>query len=196
ETAQRPKSLLPSYDVFDEDRWFLAGRDAAPVELGGRRLGLSICEDIWNDSLYWKHRIYERDPIAELVEAGAGMIVNLSASPYHRGKSAQREDMLRATARRHAMPVLFVNQVGANDELIFDGASLVVDGDGTVRARLPSFDARTLVVDLDGAAPASAGAGSAGDPEELRRALVLGIRDYARKCGFPGALIGLSGGID
>lgn len=200
EIAERPKSLLPSYDVFDEDRWFVPGRDSSPIDLGASlgRIGLSICEDIWNDTLYWKHRLYERDPIADLVRGGAGLIVNLSASPYHRGKAAQREDMLRATARRHGSPVIFVNQVGANDDLIFDGASLVLDADGSVRARLPSFEAATVVIDLDGApsAPLALPDPRGGDVGELQKALVLGIRDYVKKCGFPGVLVGLSGGID
>jgi NAD+ synthase (glutamine-hydrolysing) len=201
EVAVRPKSLLPSYDVFDEDRWFQPGCDARPVDAsvaGGRPLGLTVCEDIWNDASFWQHRIYARDPVAELAGAGAAVIVNLSASPYHRGKSAPREEMLRATARHHGRPVVYVNQVGANDELIFDGGSLVVDADGAVRARAPVFEAATLVVDMEGAAPPAAmpPAIASGSIEELRRALVLGIRDYAKKCGFRVATLGLSGGID
>ena len=198
EVAVRPKSLLPSYDVFDEDRWFLPAHDAAPVDAAGRRLGVTVCEDIWNDALYWKHRIYDRDPVSELAGAGASVIVNISASPYHRGKPALREDMLRATARHHGLPVVLVNQVGANDELIFDGSSLVVDADGSVRARLPAFEAATVVVDLEAAPDPSLSAPrfAPGSAAEVHAALVVGIRDYVTKCRFRSVIVGLSGGID
>lgn len=203
EVAVRPKSLLPSYDVFDEDRWFLPGRDVSPVDAGSGGwgpVGLTVCEDIWNDAEFWSHPIYDRDPVSELATRGATIILNISASPYHRGRTSSREEMLRATARRHGLPVVYVNQVGANDELIFDGGSLVVDRDGSVRARAPLFEAGTLVVDLEGPAPPSAAAAGSeaagGSARELRRALVLGVADYVRKCGFPGVLVGLSGGID
>src|SRR5207244_4391391 len=130
--------------------------------------------------------------------AGAELVVNISASPYHRGKPAAREDMLRATARRHRLPLILVNQVGANDELIFDGGSLVLDAEGRVIARARRFEAQTLVVDRD-AAPSALDDDpviAAGSAEELIRALALGIADYVRKCRFPGVLVGLSGGID
>jgi NAD+ synthase (glutamine-hydrolysing) len=163
-------------------------------------IGLTVCEDIWNDDAFWAHRIYDRDPVSELATRGARLILNISASPYHRGKTASREEMLCATARRHRLPVAYINQVGANDELIFDGGSMIIDRHGCVRARAPLFEPGTIVVDLDAAemneaavvAP-EAGGGSA---DELRRALVVGISDYVRKCGFPGVLVGLSGGID
>ena len=201
EVAVRPKSLLPSYDVFDEDRWFTPASDTAPVEHLGRRFGLSVCEDIWNDALFWERTSYDRDPVTELVEAGAEVLVNISASPYHRGKPSQREDMLRATARRHRRPVVFVNQVGANDELIFDGGSTVLDAQGRVVARAKRFQPETLVVDLDAvlageAHEAPAEAILSGSAAELVAALEAGIAGYVRKCGFPGVLVGLSGGID
>ena len=202
------KSLLPTYDVFDETRYFAPARAAtvAPGAGGAPALGLSICEDIWNDERFWRVARYERDPIAELVGAGAGLVANLSASPYVLGKPALRERMLSASAADHGVAVAYVNQVGGNDALVFDGGSLLVSAAGRVLARAPLFEEAVLAVDLDGGrlevtdldgrplAPAPAAA----DPEadELRRALALGLRDYARKCGFRSAVIGLSGGID
>jgi NAD+ synthetase len=195
--ATRAKSLLPSYDVFDEDRWFEPADVAEPVAHRGLRLGLSVCEDIWNDELYWSRRLYGRDPVCELVAAGADVVVNLSASPYHRGKAAAREEMLRATALRHGRPVVFVNQVGGNDELIFDGRSVVLGPDGVVLARAAHAEEDLCLVEIP---PGGTSALPADLPQdtarELRLALVLGLRDYVRKCRFPGVLLGLSGGID
>ncbi len=206
------KSLLPTYDVFDETRYFLPSASATVADLTGPpgRLGLSICEDIWNDKRFWQVPRYQRDPIAELTGAGAALVANLSASPYALGKPALRERMLSASARGHGVPIAYVNQVGGNDALVFDGGSMLVAADGRVLARAPLFREALLVADLDGGHPAlldldgrplppdAPPGGPAADAEadELFRALSLGVRDYARKCGFRSAVIGLSGGID
>jgi NAD+ synthase (glutamine-hydrolysing) len=204
------KSLLPTYDVFDETRYFLpsGGSTAAdPPEGLAVKLGLSICEDIWNDKRFWVRPRYARDPIAELVSAGAGLVVNVSASPYSMGKPALRERMLGAAARGHGAPIAYVNQVGGNDALLFDGGSMLVGRDGAVLARAPLFEevlvladlatGRSDVVGLDGAPlpPARPPAADA-VADEVFRALVLGVRDYVRKCGFRTAVVGVSGGID
>jgi len=202
------KSLLPTYDVFDETRYFVAAAEstATDAESVGLRLGLSVCEDVWNDKRFWDRPRYARDPIGELVGAGARVVVNLSASPYHIGKQALRERMLSAAARDHGAPIAYVNQVGGNDALLFDGGSLLLAGDGRVVARAPLFEQSIVVADLTGG-PVRAldlegrplpSPGSPGDPEadEVLRALVMGVRDYVRKCGFRSAVVGLSGGID
>jgi len=189
------KSLLPTYDVFDEDRYFEPFHGPQVLDVGGRKLGISICEDIWNDRDFWKRRRYHHDPVQELVAAGADTIVNLSASPFVAGKHAKREEMLAAMARRHQVPFLYVNQCGGNDDLIFDGRSCVFDHNGAVVARGRSFDADVVLCDLGAMHPI----GPADDLDvesEIWRALVLGTRDYARKCGFRSAIVGLSGGID
>ncbi len=197
------KSLLPTYDVFDETRYFLP---ADRVTVAGERLGLSICEDVWNDKRFWDRPRYARDPVSDLVAAGASLVVNLSASPYAIGKPALRERMLAASARAHGTPIAYVNQVGGNDALVFDGGSMLVARDGTVLARAPLFEELLLVGDLesggaraitlDGAPLPAAGTPSDPVADEVFRALVLGVRDYVRKCGFRTAVIGLSGGID
>jgi len=189
------KSLLPTYDVFDEDRYFEPYHGAQILELGGRRLGISICEDVWNDRDFWKRRRYHHDPIEELIRSGADAIVNLSASPFSVGKYRRREEMLGSMARKHRVPVVYVNQFGGNDDLVFDGRSLAFDADGTPIARGRSFGADVVICDLEhGAAIAPAGDVSA--ESEIWRALVLGTGDYVRKCGFSHAVVGLSGGID
>ena len=203
------KSLLPTYDVFDETRYFLPSdvATAAPLPALGLTLGLSICEDVWNDKRFWQRPRYQRDPIAELTAAGAGVVANLSASPYALGKPALRERMLAASARGHGAPVAYVNQVGGNDALLFDGASMVVAADGRVLVRAPLFEEAVLCCDADGGRPVVLGPDGTplppagpppADPEadELWRALVMGVRDYVRKCGFRAAVVGLSGGID
>jgi len=195
------KSLLPTYDVFDEDRYFEPYHGAQILECGGRRLGISICEDVWNDRDFWKRRRYHHDPIEDLIRAGADAIVNLSASPFSVGKHRRREEMLSNTARKHHVPVVYVNQFGGNDDLVFDGRSLGFDAAGTLIARGRAFEADVVICSLDenaaqAAAPAE-GADTTDRPEsEIWRALVLGTRDYVRKCGFTEAVIGLSGGID
>ncbi len=200
------KSLLPTYDVFDERRYFEPATEVAPFTFRGCRLGISICEDIWNDADFWPERLYRGDPIESLVAAGAEVIVNLSASPYTMEKRHLRPRMLAATARRWRRPLLFVNQVGGQDDLVFDGASLVLDATGAVVARAAEHAADLIVADVvvDTAAGLAAGGAASGDlrpaePSDERSALgalVLGTRDYARRCGFSRALLGLSGGID
>ncbi|MBW1982146.1 MAG: NAD+ synthase [Deltaproteobacteria bacterium] len=189
------KALLPTYDVFDEARYFDASRESEVISFKDETLGISICEDAWNDPVLWKRCPYDYDPITALADKGATIIVNIAASPFHRGKETIRYEIARSHACRHGIPFVFVNQVGANDELIFDGRSLCVDGAGRVIAVLPSFEEKVEIVSLE---PAE----SAGryQPEEeiatVYKALVLGICDYMRKCGFRKAILGLSGGID
>ncbi|MEE8474138.1 MAG: NAD+ synthase [Myxococcota bacterium] len=193
--AVRPKSLLPSYDVFDETRYFLGGGKREPASLpgGGPALGLTVCEDAWGDELR-----YPLDPIDELSSAGADFVVNLSASPWNVGKPAERRRMISELAARNRVPIIFVNQVGGNDELIFDGGSFAVDAAGRVLASLPLFESAFEIVDLESAETRALD--EIRDPDavgQLEAGLVLGIRDYFRKQGLPpGAVVGLSGGID
>jgi NAD+ synthase (glutamine-hydrolysing) len=189
------KALLPTYDVFDEDRYFEPFHGAQTLDLGGRRLGISICEDIWNDRDFWKRRRYHHDPIEELVRSGADAIVNLSASPFTAGKHARREEMLGSMARRHRVPVLYVNQYGGNDDLVFDGCSCAFGAGGEATARARSFERDVLICDLDRTEPIPP-PGDITVESEIWRALVLGTRDYVIKCGFRRAVLGLSGGID
>ena len=189
------KALLPTYDVFDEDRYFEPFHGAQVLDIGGRRLGVSVCEDIWNDRDYWKRRRYHHDPIEELVGAGATAVVNLSASPFTTGKQQRREEMLGNMARRHAVPVVYVNQYGGNDDLVFDGRSCAFNAAGAPIARGRSFDADVVICDLDGGLPIAPPADVDAE-SEIWRALVLGTRDYVRKCGFSHVVLGLSGGID
>ena len=213
-----PKKLLPTYDVFDEDRYFEPGGCLGFVELHGLRLGVTICEDIWNDKDFWQTRRYPEDPVERLVEEGLDAILNLSASPFTLGKQVQRERMLSTIARKYGLPVLYCNQVGGNDDLVFDGRSMALDAMGNLNARAPGFEESVLVVDVAELAEAAksepppvweAGQEISGvhrtvrlarddfsEESEAWRALVLGVKDYAAKCGFSGALLGLSGGID
>jgi NAD+ synthase/NAD+ synthase (glutamine-hydrolysing) len=181
--------------VFDEDRYFEPFRGPQILEICGAKVGVSICEDVWNDRDFWKRRRYHHDPIQELVRAGAQAIVNLSASPFSAGKHQRREEMLSSMARKHHMPVVYVNQYGGNDDLVFDGRSCAFNGAGSPIARGRSFDADVVVCDLDDARPL-APATDVSPEAEIWRALVLGTRDYARKCGFESVVLGLSGGID
>ncbi len=197
------KSLLPTYDVFDEDRYFEPGSPPQPVLYRGYRLGFTLCEDIWNDRDFWQHRRYHRDPVEEMACCGADVLINLSASPFSLGKQKLRVEMLGSLARKHALPILYINQVGGNDDLIFDGASCALDGRGRLVAQAAAFAPDWLIVDLDALAhpPAeeqvSQGSRWPTEPEaELYEALVLGTRDYVSKCGFREVLLGLSGGID
>lgn len=193
--ARFRKALLPTYDVFDEDRYFEPFHGAQTVDIAGQRVGISICEDIWNDRDFWKRRRYHHDPVEELVRAGAQSIVNLSASPFATGKHGRREDMLGSMARKYKVPLVYVNQVGGNDDLIFDGRSCGFDAAGACLARGRSFETDVVICDL--AATGSLPTASDLDAEsEIWRALVLGTRDYARKCGFSRVVLGLSGGID
>ena len=191
--AVRPKSLLPTYDVFDEKRWFRGADRREPVRLGGATLGLTVCEDAWVEELG-----YSVDPTGELARAGAELVINVSASPWHVDKAAFRRRMVSDLAARHRVPIAFVNQVGGNDELVFDGGSFACDARGRVLAQLPLFEPALAVVDLDTAEGVPLEAAT--DPprvEQLEAGLALGIRDYFRKQGLPpGAVVGLSGGID
>ena len=189
------KALLPTYDVFDEDRYFEPFHGAQVLELAGTRVGISICEDIWNDRDFWKRRRYHHDPVEELVRAGATAIVNLSASPFTVGKHQRREEMLSSMARKYRVPLVYVNQYGGNDDLVFDGRSCGFAADGSPIARGASFDTDVVICDMS--SRASIGSATDLDPEsEVWRALVTGTRDYARKCGFSRVVLGLSGGID
>src|SRR5205823_11308253 len=177
------KALLPTYDVFDEDRYFEPFHGPQILVICGRRLGVSICEDIWNDRDFWKRRRYHHDPIEELDAGGAHLVVNLSASPFSAGKHRRREEMLSSMARKHEIPIAYVNQYGGNDDLVFDGRSSVFDAKGAAIARGRSFEADVVVCDVDIARPI-APASDLGAESEIWRALVLGTRDYVRKCGF------------
>lgn len=202
------KRLLPTYDVFDEDRYFEPGDQPNQFELDGVRIGVTICEDLWNDEEFWGKRTYTLNPIADLAQAGVNFTINLSASPYTVGKQKLREAMLRHGAVRFNQPLIYANQVGGNDDLIFDGASFAIDRRGELIARAVGFEEDWFVIeynreqqDFEKSAVTSACAkGIAPAPDcdeaELWSALVLGVRDYARKCGFSKIVLGLSGGID
>ena len=189
------KTLLPTYDVFDEDRYFEPAHGPQILELNGRRLGVSICEDAWNDRDFWNRRRYHQDPMEVLARSGAEAIVNLSASPFTAGKQILREQMLGHMAAKYGLPIAIVNQVGGNDELIFDGRSAAFDSAGRLFARAKGFSEDVLMVDLD-SCTGSIAADDYTPESEIWNALVLGIRDYARKTGFTRTLLGLSGGID
>jgi len=189
------KRLLPFYDVFDEQRYFAPAESQSLYSLGRERLALTICEDAWNDKLFWPSRLYSVDPVEELMRGGGSLILNISASPYYRDKRELRHRMLAAIARRHNAPVVMVNQVGGNDSLVFDGASFALGPDGAIVAQARSFAEDLVIFD----STALTGDRRAVDPNEdaaVYQALVLGTRDYVRKCGFSKVLVGLSGGID
>jgi len=190
----RTKTLLPTYDVFDEDRYFEPATSNAPAEFNGRKLGLTICEDVWNDEDFWDERRYRNNPPAKLVAAGATIIFNNSASPWHLGKNETRNKMLSQLAAKTERPVVYCNLVGGNDELVFDGASVAFNGSGQLIAHGKLFEEDLVVFDVDTAQPVVPPEICA--EEKVYRALVLGLRDYLHKCGFKSAVIGLSGGID
>jgi NAD+ synthetase len=192
--ATRTKTLLPTYDVFDEDRYFEPATENAPVDFNGTKIGLTICEDVWNDEDFWDDRRYRRNPAFELTAAGAKIIINASASPWHLGKNRVRQDMLAKLAAKSKCPVVYCNLVGGNDELIFDGASLAFNGHGELLAEGRMFAEDFIVVDLEH--PPLQQPVAPADEELVYRALVLGTRDYLHKCGFKSAVLGLSGGID
>jgi NAD+ synthase (glutamine-hydrolysing) len=195
------KTLLPTYDVFDEDRYFEPGRKLEPFEFKGCRVGLTVCEEIWNDRDFWPKRLYPVDPVCELANRGADLLINISSSPFSLGKPALRADMIRSEARKNAVPVLYVNQVGGNDELIFDGQSIGFDAAGTLVLRARQFEEDFMVCEVPLRGRASSGAPqlaptSESPEEEAYGALTLGLRDYVNKCGFRRVVLGLSGGID
>ncbi len=200
------KRLLPTYDVFDEARYFDTGGPQAVFDFGGRRIGLTICEDMWSAERMLGRPLYDVDPLADLTAAGADLLINISASPYYlqhdaprsplwRPKHDLRLELLRGHARRNRVPIAFVNQVGGNDELLFDGCSCVVDARGETIAQGRAFDEDVLIVDLD--RPAEARRESLpGGVASLLGALRMGLRGYVRKCGFRSVVVGVSGGID
>jgi len=192
--ATRHKTLLPTYDVFDEDRYFEPATENLPVEFNGQKIGITICEDVWNDEDFWRDRRYPRNPAAELAAAGATILFNVSASPWHLGKNRTRREMLSSLAAKTKCPLVYCNLVGGNDELVFDGASLVFNDAGQLAAIGAMFDEDFFVVDTE--ILGEAAAQTQPDEEKIYRALVLGLRDYLHKCGFKSAVLGLSGGID
>jgi NAD+ synthase (glutamine-hydrolysing) len=191
---EQHKRLLPFYDVFDEQRYFWPASSQKVIELDGVRLGITICEDAWNDKAFWPRRLYSIDPMEEIMAQHPAVHINLSSSPFWHGKREVRRQMLAAIARRDGVPVLLCNQVGGNDSLIFDGSSLALNGRGELIAQAASFEEDLVIVDTCHAQPIPEPATD--DTEAAYRALVLGTRDYVRKCGFRKVIVGLSGGID
>jgi NAD+ synthetase len=191
---EQHKRLLPFYDVFDEQRYFSPAQSQRVVELDGVRLAITICEDAWNDKNFWPRRLYSDDPIEELMRQNPDLHINLSSSPFWHSKREIRREMLAAMVRRDRVPVLMCNQVGGNDSLIFDGSSLALNARGELIGQAASFEEDLLLVDPFNASPIREP--QADDTEAAYRALVLGTRDYVRKCGFRKVLVALSGGID
>jgi NAD+ synthase (glutamine-hydrolysing) len=193
--ADYAKILLPFYDVFDESRYFEPGQSVCVHGFRGRRVAITICEDVWNDKHFWKNRLYTRDPVEECVTAGANLLLNIASSPYNTEKIQLRHDMLRTIAMRRGIPVVYVNQVGGNDQLVFDGSSLAFNARGELAARARSFAEDLVIFDTDDRAREIHPAPES-TAEEIYQALCLGVRDYVHKCGFRKVLVGLSGGID
>jgi NAD+ synthetase len=189
------KILLPFYDVFDESRYFEPGQAIGLQAFNGFKLGITICEDVWNDKHFWKKQLYTRDPVEESVRAGANLLLNIASSPYSTEKFQLRHDMLKTIADTRHIPVVYVNQVGGNDQLVFDGSSMAFDANGEIRARARSFEEDLVIFDTSDQhieihpAPAS-------ETEAVYQALKLGVHDYVLKCGFQKVIVGLSGGID
>jgi NAD+ synthase (glutamine-hydrolysing) len=188
------KTLLPTYDVFDEDRYFENADGVQVVRFRGQTLGISICEDAWNSEDFWSRPLYSTDPIREQVEHGADLLINISASPYEMGKPRLRFQMLLDHVQKHRVPLVYVNLVGGNDDLLFDGNSIALGKNGNVIAQGQSFAEDLLVIDTESAEDRGYQEGES--LENLFQALVMGTRDYASKCGFKSAVLGLSGGID
>jgi NAD+ synthetase len=194
------KRLLPTYDVFDEDRYFQSGKVSDYFILDSWKIGVSICEDVWNDLAFWGKRQYEVDPIADLAELGVDLIVNLSASPYTVGKQKLREKMLHHSAINYQTPLIYINQIGGNDDLVFDGHSVAFNRKGEAIYRAQGFTTTRQIIEYDPDQKdllfSKLNPLAETEEEEIFSALVLGVRDYAQKCGFSQAIIGLSGGID
>jgi NAD+ synthase (glutamine-hydrolysing) len=188
------KTLLPTYDVFDEDRYFEKAEDVRLIHFGGRVLGISICEDAWNSEDFWSKPLYSTNPIRNQIEKGANLLINISASPYEMGKPLLRFQMLQNHVRKHQTPLIYVNLAGGNDDLLFDGTSLAIGKEGNVIAQGQRFSEDLLIVDPDSLEDRGYHDGES--IENLFQALVMGTRDYTRKCRFKSAVIGLSGGID
>lgn len=189
------KSLLPEYDVFDDPRYFEPSDHRRIFEINGVKLGVVVCEDFWNDKTFWKERLYESDPTDDVIAMGADIIVSVNASPYNKGKIRLRCDMVAHRAKLQKKPIVFVNLVGGNDGIIFDGASLIADEEGDIILQAAAFEEFVETVELDVRKPDKRGI-TGGEIDSIHRALVLGIRDYAAKNGFKQAVLGLSGGID
>jgi NAD+ synthetase len=189
------KILLPFYDVFDESRYFEPGHSIRLHESNGFKLGITICEDVWNDKHFWKKQLYTRDPVEECVHAGANLLLNIASSPFSTEKIQLRHDMLKAIAETRHIPVVYVNHVGGNDQLVFDGSSMAFNARGELCARARSFEEDLVIFDTCDRhleihpAPAS-------ETEAVYQALKLGVHDYVVKCGFQKVIVGLSGGID
>jgi NAD+ synthase (glutamine-hydrolysing) len=191
---EQHKGLLPTYDVFDELRYFEPGRNVQPVEIAGRRVGVSICEDFWFDDEAFGKKLYCANPVDDLARQGCEVFLNISASPFNAGKRRARWEIFSKIATRYDAPLVYVNQVGGNDELQFDGSSIVFDQSGQTIFCAPAFEEHSSLVHLQGS-PCELLL-SLGEEEEIGRALVQGLRDYIRKCGFTDVVLGLSGGID
>src|SRR5437867_5823530 len=187
------KSLLPTYDVFDEDRYFEPATRVEPFEMQGKKVGVTICEDIWTEH-YLPRPLYDVDPVGKLVEQGAEIIVNLSSSPFALHKPAIRYELVAGSARAHQRPICYCNLVGGDDQLIFDGNSIAVNAAGDLIAQLAAFRENETVVETDSTGAIAFHEPKA--PEQIFAALSLGLRDYCRKCNFRSVVIGLSGGID
>ena len=202
------KSLLPTYDVFDEDRYFEPTQNISIAKISGRKFGISICEDAWWADVVWPGTIHHKDPVECMVRQGAEIIINIAASPFTIDKQDARLEMLTGHAKRYNVPIIFVNQIGGNDDLVFDGNSLVINKKGIIVDRASDFKEDLLMVEFKGSDVIAGGSKSKsikkeprysvgeGGIESVYKALVLGTRDYVRKCGFKKAVIGLSGGID
>ncbi len=196
---QQNKRLLPAYDVFDEERYFDSGDRHQIISFRGEKPGLSVCEDAWNDPSLWHRQMYDHDPIDELAQQGATIMINISASPYHLEKEKIRRQLICGHAGKHSVPFVFVNQVGGNDELIFDGRSMVASSSGHILMQMPAFQTMVKAIDTAQGIDSDVASDSFSDDdtaENMCQALVLGLKDYVRKCGFEKVLIGLSGGID
>ncbi len=189
------KTLLPEYDVFDDPRYFEPSEKRRLFEGKGVKLGVVVCEDFWNDKTFWKERLYESDPTDEVIAMGADIIVSVNASPYNKGKIKLRCDMVAHRAKLQKKPIVFVNLVGGNDGIVFDGASLIADEEGDIILQAAAFEEFVETVELDVRKPDARGI-TGGEIDAIHKALVLGIRDYAAKNGFKKAVLGLSGGID
>src|SRR5260370_21873399 len=187
--------LLPKYDVFDESRYFQPAKTQRAFSFDGENLGITICEDVWNDKNFWAKRLYDRDPVVELIGQGTTVLLNISASAYTMDKGRLRREMLQSIASTHHCRVVYVNQVGGDDSLVFDGGSIAIAASGQVAAQARAFEEDIVLFDT------LTGAGDihpqpSGELEYAYLALVCGTRDYVRKCGFRKVLVGLSGGID
>jgi NAD+ synthetase len=191
---EQHKMLLPTYDVFDELRYFEPGTSQQIIELAGLRCGVSICEDFWFDDEILGTKLYCENPVDQLARQGAEVFLNISASPFNAGKRKSRYEIFSRIARRYGAPLVYVNQIGGNDELLFDGSSIVIDANGETIFCAPAFEEHSSPVELRGERCESVLA--LGEEEEIGRALILGLRDYIRKCGFRDVVVGLSGGID